>query len=167
MAADLDEARMGQLAHEMVRNIRNYKLVFADFGITEEDYYEIAKNDYYKKIKEQLALEWNSTSSSVERIKLESLAYYEQLMPALTKRALEPTTPLMAANDTAKLLAKTGGIGEAKVNAASAAERFVITINLGADVEGKPVIEHYDKAIEPGLEDASGVHAILNPPNKA
>lgn len=147
MTADLNEQQMSQLAHEMVRNIRNYKLVFADFGISEEDYYEICKNEYYKKVKEHLAREWNSTSSSVERIKLESLAYYEQLMPSLTRRALDAGTPLMAANDTAKLLAKTGGLSDGTPATANAAERFLIQINLGGDIEA------YSKSIAPDPND--------------
>lgn len=145
--ADLNEQQMAQLAREMVRNIRNYKLVFADFGISEEDYYEIAKNEYYKKIKDHITLEWNSTSSTAERIRLQGQAGTEVLMPVAIQRALKDNEPLASVIETLKMVSKIGGIGNEKTDAKSASERFVITINLGADVDGKPVIEHYDKAI--------------------
>jgi len=151
--ADLDQNAMAKLANEMVMNIRSYKAIFADFGITEEDYYEICKNDYYKRIKEHLTLEWNSTTSTADRIRLQGQAGTEVLMPVAIKRALQADAPLISVIETMKMVAKIGGIGEVKVNPQSAAERFVITINLGADTEGKPVIEHYDKSVVPDADD--------------
>ena len=53
--ADLDEDAMAKLAREMAMDIRNYKDIFADFGISEEDYYEIAKTRFYMRAKEQFA----------------------------------------------------------------------------------------------------------------
>jgi hypothetical protein len=38
-------------------------------------------------------------------------------------------------------------------NASNQSERFVITINLGADADGKPVVEHYDKSIAIDVND--------------
>jgi hypothetical protein len=149
--ADLNEQQMARLAGEMVRNIRNYKLVFADFGITEEDYYEIAKNDYYKKIKDQYTLEWNSTTSTADRIRLQGQAGTEVLMPVAIQRAIQGNEPLAAVIETLKMTARIGGIGNEKNEPKNANDRFVITINLGADVDGKQVIEHYDKTV--AIED--------------
>lgn len=153
--ADLNETSMAQLAREMVRNIRNYKDVFHDFGISEEDYYEILKNPYYQKIKEHIALEWNSTGSTAERIKLQGQAGTELLMPIAIQRAMVATEPLSSVIEALKMTTKIGGIGESKNETKNPAERFVITINLGADVEGKPVIEHYNKSIEPNANDVA------------
>jgi hypothetical protein len=36
---------------------------------------------------------------------------------------------------------------------APAGDRFVITINLGSDVDGKPVVEHYNKSIAVNVND--------------
>jgi hypothetical protein len=138
---DLDEVQLAKLARELVMNIRNYAKVFEDYGITEEDYQLIEKNEFYRKVREQFAVEWNSALSTEERIRLVNLAYFEQLSPVLTRRAMQPDTNLGASTDVGKLLMKAAGIGEVK-NEKSVAERFVITINLGADVE------HYDKSIE-------------------
>jgi hypothetical protein len=146
---DLNEQQMAQLAREMVMGIRNYQAIFADFNISEEDYYEIAKTDYYKKIKDHLTVEWNSTVSTADRIRLQGQAGTEVLMPVAIKRALQATEPLTSIIETMKMVAKIGGIGEVKVNPQSAADRFVITINLGADTE------HYNKSIEINPNDVN------------
>lgn len=144
--ADLDEIQMAALARELVMNIRNYQETFALFGINEIDYQLIEKNEYFRKVKEHIALEWNSTLSTEERIRFINLAYYEKLSPVLARRAMQPDANLSASTDVGKLLMKGAGIGETKTDKAST-DRFVITINLGADTDGKEIVEHYDKSI--------------------
>jgi hypothetical protein len=153
---DLDEITLAKLAREIAMNIRPWHQIFADFGIDETDYYEINKIDFFIRAREQFTLEWNATTSTGDRVKIGSLAYLEQLLPAITRRALDMREPLVAATDVAKLLAKNAGVGEAKAGDKPASERFVITINLGADVDGKPVVEKYDKSIEIDAHDIAG-----------
>lgn len=150
--ADLDEFKLAALAREMTMAIRTYEAIFADFGIDENDYYEIEKLEFYKKAKDRFSLEWNSSLSTPERVKHINAFYFEQLMPKLVARARSGNEPLAAVTDVAKLLARSAGIGEPKQNEMVAGEKFVITINLGADTEvyekelGKaPVIELEDK----------------------
>jgi hypothetical protein len=150
---ELDEIKLAKLARELAMNVRPYQDVFKDFGITETDYYEISKLEFFIRAKEQFTLEWNATTSTADRVKIGSLAYLEQILPAITRRALDLKEPLPAATDVAKLLARNAGIGEAKSEAKGASERFVITINLGADTEGKPVIEKYDKSLTVDAHD--------------
>jgi len=133
--ADLDESNMIKLAGELVMNIRNYKLVFADYGIDENDYYELEKNAFFKRAKEMFALEWNSINSTADRVRIKSLAGYEHMMPTLIRRAIAEDTPLAAAASVASTLAKTSGLGTDNKTAGNASERFIIQINLGADVE--------------------------------
>ena len=139
--ADLDEQQLIKLARELVMNIRNYQLTFADFGIDENDYQQIEKNEFFRKVKEHFTLDWNAATSTEERLRIESLAYCERLTPIVTKRAMMPDANLGASTDVLKQLAKQAGIGELKGEKASA-ERFVISINLGGDVET------YNKSIE-------------------
>jgi hypothetical protein len=139
--ADLDDIQLAALARELVMNIRNYKETFELFGIDENDYQQIEKNEYFRKVREHLALEWNAMTSTDERIRLQHLAYLEKLSPVLARRAMQPDANLSASTDVAKIFMKGGGVGETKSEKASA-ERFVITINMGGE------IEHYDKSIE-------------------
>ena len=61
--ADLDEYAMAKLAREMAMAIRNYKDIFADFGITEEDYYEIAQ-ERRSTSGPRSSSHWNGTAPS-------------------------------------------------------------------------------------------------------
>jgi hypothetical protein len=144
--ADLDETQLAKLAREMVMNIRNYQAIFADFGIDENDYQHIEKLEFYRAVREQFAVEWNSTLSTDERVRLQNLAYYEQLGPVLVRRAMKDDANLGAATDVAKVVMKAAGVGEPRPDKATA-ERFVITINLGADVV------HIDKPVTIGAFD--------------
>jgi hypothetical protein len=146
---DMDEVTMAKLAREMAMNIRNAADVFRDFGIDEETYYLITKNEFFKKVKEQFTIEWNSANSTEERLRLGSLAYLEQLTPILTRRAMKSDESLQAANDVQKSLMKMAGVGEDRE--LKTADRFVININLGGDVEtfDKPI------AIEPPTKEIS------------
>ena len=133
--ADLNESSMAQLAGEIARNIRPYKKVFADFGITEEDYYEIAKHPFFIKAREQFALEWNSAESASDRVRLQAAAGSEVLLPIMIRRAMSATESLANTTEAAKFVAKLAGLGEAKLTPENKSDRFVITINLGGDVE--------------------------------
>jgi hypothetical protein len=134
MAVDLDEMTLAKLASELVKNIRDYKLVFKDFGITEDDYSVIETNEFYKKVKEHFTVEWNSANSTADRIRLKGAAGVETIMTAVAKRAIQPTEPLASVIEGAKFMAKVAGIGEDRGEQKNN-ERFVITINLGADTE--------------------------------
>jgi hypothetical protein len=147
--ADLNETSMAQLASEMAMNIRNYKAIFKDFGITEEDYYEISKHPFFIRAKEQFALEWNSTMSAADRVRLISASYAEQALPVMGRRMMDPTEPLDRALNTFKQMCANAGIGNDKAAPQNAADRFVITINLGADTE------HYNKSIEVNPNDVN------------
>jgi hypothetical protein len=143
---DLDEMQLAKLARELVMNIRNYQLTFADFGIDETSYQQIEKNDFFRRVKEQFTIEWNSCNSTEERLRIGSLAYLERLFPVITKRAMMPDSNLSAATDVTKALMKAAGVGELR-NEKANTERFVITINLGADTET------FDKSIAVDVND--------------
>jgi hypothetical protein len=148
---NFDESTLAKLAREMAMNVKNVHALFAEYGIDEEKYYELmAHNEYFKRLREQYAMDWNATTSTAERVKIGSLASLEQLLPILTKRALDEDKPepLASMTGVGTLLAKTAGIGDGKTTP-NASERFIITINLGADVE------HYDKSVEINPNDVS------------
>ena len=145
--ADLDDTAMASLAREMAMNIRNYKAIFADYGITEEDYYEISRHEFFIRAKEQFALGWNSATSAGERVRLQAAAGSELLLPIVIRRAMNEKENLANATDAAKFVAKLAGLGEPKITPENMADRFIITINLGADSET------YNKSIAPDPND--------------
>lgn len=157
--ADLTETAIAQLAREMVMAIRNYQVIFRDFGITEEDYYEIAKTDYYQRVKNHYTLEWNSALSAADRVKLISASYAEQGLTVMGRRMIDPNEPLDRALDTFKQFCKNAGIGTDSKGEKPVTERFVININLGSDVE------HYNKSIEINPNDIDPSKAIAHKQN--
>ena len=118
MPVNLTEISLATLAREMVMNIRSYKEVFAEYGIDETDYYEIEKNPFYHRIKEQLTLEWNAT------LELGSI------------------------NESVDIVTRVAGLDNSRDTTNKSGERFVIQINLGGETEtydkavAPKVIEH-------------------------
>jgi hypothetical protein len=157
---DLDESRLAKLAREMVMNVRNYKAVFADYGIDETDYYTIEKNEYYKKVKEHFSLEWNSALSTKDRVQIGSLAYIEQLMPVVTRRAIreKDPEPLVAVTKVCDFLQKLSGVGDPKSDR-NIAEKFHIIINLGADTE------EYIKSVSVNANDSEAIRTATAVPS--
>ena len=139
--ADLSDIALARLAREMVMNIRNYKDIFGDYGIDENEYDRIEKLPYYQKVREQLAREWNATTSTKERTQAQALAGIEQMLPHVIKRALDPETPLPAATEVTKAVMKIAGLDGRPAEEKASGERFIIQINMGEDQRT------YDKAI--------------------
>lgn len=139
---DLDEFALARLAREMAMAVRSYKDIFSDYEIDESDYYEIEKNEFYKRAKAQFAIEWNSALSAADRVKVISASYLEQMLPVLGAKATHAGTTIGDATELAKLFSRNAGIGEGKGDGKSAAERFVITINIGEDSKtyDKPLV---------------------------
>ena len=149
-ALDMDEVTLAKLAREMAMCVRKATAIFEDYGIDETQYYELAtRNEFFKRAKEQFTLEWNSSSSTADRVRAISAAYLEQSLPALAKR-LQGNEPLAAVADMAKLFARNAGIGNDLKGDAKSNERFVITINMGDDAS-----ETYNKSIEIKPDDVN------------
>jgi len=158
--ADLDETDMIKLASELVKNIRPYKQVFADFGIDENDYYELEKNPFFVRVKEHFTLEWNSIASTADRNKVKSMAGFEHLLPIAIRKAQAEDTPLAATAGLMGTLAKVAGIAQENKNPGTGADRFIITINLGADTEV------YNKSIEINPNDVDPATLVEAPNGK-
>lgn len=152
---DLDEFALAKLARDMAMNIRSYKDIFKEFGIDENDYYQIEKIDFYQRAKEQYALEWNSALSTGDRVRLISLAYTEETLPTIGRRVNDPKEPFSSVIEGFKSLARTAGLDNVK-NEQKPNDRFVITINLGADTET------FNKSISVNAEDVNPEQKVID-----
>lgn len=146
---NFDEATLARLARDMALNVKNVHSIFAEYEINEQLYYELlAHNEFFRKLRNQYKDDWNTSTSTAERIKVGSLASLEVLLPLATQRAQdeEHPEPLASITNLCNVLTKTAGIGDNK-DTPNASERFVITINLGADTET------FNKSIEVNPND--------------
>ena len=95
--------------------------------------------------------EWNSALNTNERIKIKAAAAVEDWLTEAYVRLHDASENLPAKVELGKLLARIAGVGLANAElAGAAAERFHITINLGADARLT-----YDKTITtiPAISD--------------
>lgn len=148
---NFDEATLARLARDMALNVKNVHAIFAEYDINEQLYYELlAHNDFFRRLRNQYKDDWHTSVSTAERIKVGSLASLEVLLPLATERAQneEHPEPLASITNLCNVLTKTAGLGDSK-DTPNASERFVITINLGADTET------FNKSIEVNPNDVN------------
>lgn len=131
---NLSQTGLAKLAREVAMQIRELPDVLTSFGLTSTQYEQIKVIPFYRRTLELLTVEWNSALSGPERARLISAAILEEALPVLGARMCSTSENLNAAVETGKLFAKISGVGESKP-VQGANERFVITINLGADQE--------------------------------
>jgi hypothetical protein len=129
---DLSPADMAKLAGEIARDIRDMDEILADYKLTVDQYNYLKYNPFFKRVLETALIEWNSSLSVHERIKIEAAAYLEQGMPKLGARMMKDSEELKDAVETGKLFAKIAGIGEVG-DKGSPGEKFSIHIDLSGD----------------------------------
>jgi hypothetical protein len=127
-----DHVKLASLARDLAMNVKDVPDVLKDYGITEEMAHELEQIEFFRHALETAIIEWNGPKNTPARVGLNSAALLEKGLTVIGARMMNREEPLTAAVDAGRLLAKLAGIGE-KEKEASDAERFVITINLGAD----------------------------------
>ncbi len=120
------------LVRDLAVALQDETSVLEAHGVTEADFEALKANEFFARLLDSSRKEWQSVANTVERTTIEAAFTFEQLLPSLHRRALDPETPFSQVLEYAKLLAKAGGIGEGRSSGA-AGEKFNITINLGAD----------------------------------
>lgn len=129
---DMTMPKLAKLAREIAINIRKLPDILRDYSLTPAQFAEVEKLPFFKRAVEHLTIEWNSAMSTQDRIKYQSAAALEENLINLATRMASDKETLTAAVETGKFFAKLSGIGEGKAEGNSA-DKFVITINLGAD----------------------------------
>lgn len=139
---DRDVHTLANLARVLATNIKSRLQVCQQFGIGEEELQEIEQIEFFKRALEACVIEWQNPKTTAERLKLKGQAAIEEGLEVLATRMMDPKEPLPATIDAAKFMAQIGGMNTPDKTAASApADKFIIQINMGADVE------KYEKSI--------------------
>lgn len=142
---DFDYGRLASLARETAMDIKELETILRQFGLSSDQYAVIQQMPLYQQILQAEQQQWQSTKNTPDRIKLEAAALFEEAMPKLYARIINPMENLNHAIEGAKLIAKVAGVGESQ-GPATAGEKFSITINLG----DKPVT--YERQLNPVIE---------------
>lgn len=142
---NIDVQDLAKLAREMAMLLKPRATILAEHELSEEDYAQIEKLEFYKRALETASIEWNRPMSTAERIRLIGQCYLEESLPVIGGRMANTNESLANVVDGMKVLTQISGLNNnnEKSTPASAAEKFIIQINLGAD------IEKYEKDITP------------------
>ncbi len=150
---NLTDFQLAKLANEVAMDIRRVEEILPDYGLTLAQYELVQKIPFFSDTLAQYQLEWKSAKSVHERLRLQSAIRLEEAFPTLGARMRNRDEPLPAAVETAKLLARITGLGEASKGAApGSSEKFSITIVLDADRKGGQEIK-FEKDITPKTLD--------------
>lgn len=125
---------MAALAREIAMDIREHHVVLKEYGVNQNQYDFLLETPFFKRALETAIIEWNSATSTPERIRLEAAAILEDALPHLGARMQRLSEGLPGIVEAGKLFAKIAGLDNSDKNAAAPGERFRITINLGGDV---------------------------------
>ncbi len=131
---DITPTDLAKLAREVAMDIRELPGVLADYHLTQEQYNYLADHhEFYKQALKVSILEWRSSLTTPERVKLEAAAILENALPRLGARMVNQAEGMPGVVEAAKLFAKLAGLGEKEVGSNAPGERFQININLGGD----------------------------------
>lgn len=120
------------LARDLAINMYPEEIILRKHGVTTDQLNTLNDNNFFQKLLEAAAAEWNSAKSMPQRLALEAQVLIEDAMPAIGGRMRNATEPLPGVVQALAAITKVAGIGENKAPQA-AGEKFTITINLGAD----------------------------------
>lgn len=128
----LDEGQMSRLAREVVMNMHDLHVILNRWQLTQSQYDQhIVLNPFFKRVFDQFTIEWNSASSTKQRLAIKAQIGLEETMSTLAARMGNKDEDLGKATETAKLFARIAGLEADKNQGPS--EKVVIEINLGAD----------------------------------
>lgn len=159
----IDYIKMIKLAREIAMEILPLESILAQHNITTEDFEELKLLPTFSRLLEGEMVAWQSAANTHERVKLKSAAVIEEWLPELNNRIHDGQEALPAKIEAGKLLAKLAGMGLSQADVAGIADRFTVTINIGAEKK------HFEKELPPKVIDAEfrrDDHQASEPPSE-
>jgi hypothetical protein len=133
------------LARDLAVGMYDEDLILKKAGLTPGQYETLKRNEWFGRLVEQMALDWNAPRNVQQRLAIQSAVGLETVLPDVIARAKVKNEPLAGVAQLVKVLMDMAGANSQNRQQAPAQEKFSITINLGADQEvyekTKPVIQ--------------------------
>lgn len=150
-----DADKLLELARELAMNINDASTIIANHGLDQPTYNAaVAENPFFKRAFEAFRLEWESATNTNKRLGIKAATALELALPVLTARISSKEESLDAAIKGAQLLAKMSGFDD-KAKTDGGADKFTITINLGADEKLQ-----FEKDITPKASQESAAETV-------
>jgi hypothetical protein len=125
-----------KLAREVAIDHHDIETILKHYQITTEHWERISANPHFQKLLEAEIAAWQGATNTHERTKLKAAALVEEWLPEANTRLHDAQENLPAKVELGKLLTRIAGMGLTGMGVDGApAERFSITINLGADAK--------------------------------
>lgn len=149
----IDDLTMLKIARELAIDLHDLPTILQHHSITENTWEVIRVHPRFNQLLAGELQAWQSAGNTHERTKLKAAAMLEEWLPEAYSQLHNPTQPLSARTELAKLISGIAGLGGRQGNGELAAgERFTITINLGADQQLK-----YEKDITPRVIEGKAI----------
>ena len=149
---ELRQDLTSRLARELACEQYTLDEILEKLGLSEEFFAEISADPAFcaQLIRERDA--WNAPENMNDRVKFKAGTVVERWLIEAYGRLSDPREDLKDKTQLATLLAKLSGMGMDKANEVTAADKFVVNINLGT------AKLHYEKTVEHigGNTDAVG-----------
>jgi hypothetical protein len=134
-SSSMDNNRLLKLAREVAMDIRSMDTILEMYDMTPAEWDHISQTPAFLQAVKSAKEEWESASTTAERVRLKSLSFVEEALPEFYARAHDPKEALNAKVEVLKTVARFAGIGAAEFNGSSGSpgDRLTVTINLGQD----------------------------------
>ena len=119
---------LASLAADLARQLEPADAIFKRYRMDDAVADELMANPAFIEMVKQAHHAWKDVSNASERVRLKAVIALEEMLPKMYRRAVDPDTPVGAANDTFKTFKALAGM-DAK-EAADVGGRFSVTINL-------------------------------------
>lgn len=127
--------KLVKLAREIAMDILSLETILKQHSISPEQWEDLKYNGKFKLLLESESEAWNTALNTHERVKLKAAAMLEEWLPELNNRLHDIDEALPAKIEGAKMLTRVAGMGMPGQVEGGTAERFTVTINLGANAE--------------------------------
>lgn len=148
----LNDVTFIKLAREVAMGIAPMETILEQNKIDQNTWETIQKHPRFQQLLETESSTWGSALNTQERVKVKSAALLEEWLPELYTRMNDPGENLNSKIEAGKLVSRLAGLGVSSAQIADVAERFSVTINLGADNQLK-----FEKHLEPRVIDGEAV----------
>lgn len=128
--------QLAAIARDVAMDILQWPALLTKHKLTQAQYdFLSSHNQFYQGLLQHSLKEWQGINSTEQRVRAQSLAAYEELLPTIAGRMGQQSEKLVDVVEGAKLLAKTGGLDAGPNGARGGGEGFTISIDLGADTK--------------------------------
>jgi len=121
------------LAREIAMDIHPLETILRNHEITQARWNEIKDNPRFIYLLQTQMEEWNRAMNTAERVRIKALACIEEAMPEFYARMHDTNENLPAKVKALEVFGQLAGMGKSTVATNGGAEKFSVTINLGAD----------------------------------